>query len=128
MSVFADAAPDATPVWFTPGGAPLPQAATRWAEATGFENGPGKTLLTPDGAGGLAGVVFGVESGEARQINPFLAGRLVGALPAGTYRFDGELRDARLAALASALGAYRFTRYGKPPVTDARLVAPDGVD
>ena len=128
MSVFADAAAAATPVWFTPGGAPLPEQARRWAEAAGFENGPGKTLLTPDGEGGLAGAVFGVESDDARQINPFLAGRLVGALPAGTYRFEGALRDARLAALGFALGSYRFTRYGKPPATEARLAAPAGVD
>ncbi|GLK77386.1 leucyl aminopeptidase [Methylopila jiangsuensis] len=128
MSVFADAADAATPVWFTPGGAPLPEQARRWAEAAGFENGPGKTLLTPDEKGGLAGVLFGVESDDARQINPFLAGRLVGALPAGTYRFEGAVRDARLAALGFALGAYRFTRYGKLPVPAARVATPEGVD
>ena len=34
-------------------------------------------------------------------------------LPAGTYRFANAPHDARLAALAFALGAYQFTRYRK---------------
>ena len=56
------------------------------------------------------------------------AGRLPGLLPAGTYRFANAPHDARLAALAFALGAYRFTRYRKAEVRNVRLVLPDGVD
>jgi leucyl aminopeptidase len=58
----------------------------------------------------------------------FLPGRLPGLLPPGDYRFDGGLKDARLAALAFALGAYRFERYRKRDEQQARLVTPDGVD
>ena len=36
--------------------------------------------------------------------------------------------DARLAALAFALGAYRFTRYRKTKDKSVKLVLPDGVD
>ena len=49
-------------------------------------------------------------------------------LPAGIYRFANAPHDARLAALAFALGAYRFTRYRKAPDKAVRLVLPDGVD
>jgi leucyl aminopeptidase len=49
-------------------------------------------------------------------------------LPPGDYRFDGGLKDARLAALAFALGAYRFERYRKRDEKQARLVMPEGVD
>jgi leucyl aminopeptidase len=52
-------------------------------------------------------------------------------LPPGTYRFANAPHDTRLAALAFALGAYRFARYRKDGKTDAkalRLVLPDGVD
>ena len=43
----------------------------------------------------------------------FLPGSLPGLLPAGTYRFANAPHDARLAALAFALGGYRFARYRK---------------
>jgi leucyl aminopeptidase len=49
-------------------------------------------------------------------------------LPAGTYRFANTPHDARLAALAFALGAYRFARYRKAEDKDVRLELPEGVD
>ena len=49
-------------------------------------------------------------------------------LPPGTYRFANAPHDARLAALAFALGAYQFTRYRKAEARNVRLVVPDGVD
>ena len=52
-------------------------------------------------------------SATRRDNNAFLPGLLPGVLPAGTYRFANAPHDARLAALAFALGAYRFTRYRK---------------
>src|SRR6185437_580507 len=45
-----------------------------------------------------------------------------------TYRFANPPHDARLAALAFALNAYRFTRYRKSEAPELRLVVPDGVD
>lgn len=126
--LFAPASETAIPVWFTPAGETLPEAAAAWAKATGFEAGAGKTLLVPGSDGALAGVVFGVEKPEAKSKNPFLAGKLVGALPAGAYRFEGAVGDARLAALGYALGAYRFARYRKADAKEVRIVGPEGVD
>ena len=49
-------------------------------------------------------------------------------MPAGTYRFANAPHDTRLAALAFALGSYKFTRYRKADANGAKLVVPDGVD
>ena len=49
-------------------------------------------------------------------------------LPAGAYRFANAPHDARLAALAFALGSYRFTRYRKADGKDVQLELPEGVD
>ena len=54
--------------------------------------------------------------------------RSSGLLPAGTYRFANAPHDARLAALAFALGTYQFTRYRKGSQRNVKLVVPDGVD
>ena len=127
-SIFAPASETATPVWFTQAGAELPPAAAAWAAASGFKLGAGKALLAPGEGGALAGVVFGVEGADAKTRNPFLAGRLAGALPAGTYRFEGAVADARLAALGFALGSYKFLRYRKAEDDGVRIAAPEGVD
>ena len=58
----------------------------------------------------------------------FRPGKLAEILPAGTYRFANAPHDARLAALAFALGSYRFTRYRKAEDKKLRLEVPDGVD
>jgi len=58
----------------------------------------------------------------------FRPGQLSGLLPPGTYRFANAPHDARLAALAFALGAYQFTRYRKADARNVRLVLPEGVD
>ena len=63
-----------------------------------------------------------------RSIDPFRPGQLSGLLPPGIYRFANAPHDARLAALAFALGAYQFTRYRKAEARNVRLVVPDGVD
>ncbi len=52
----------------------------------------------------LGGVLFGLEGADETR-EPFLPGRLAQLLPDGTYRFANEPHDARLAALAVALGA-----------------------
>ena len=91
-----------------------------------IEPKPGQHLILPssDGAGG---VLFGIESKD-KPDNPFLPGLLPGLLPAGTYRFANAPHDTRLAALAFALGSYRFGRYRKIKDKPVRLVLPDGVD
>jgi leucyl aminopeptidase len=78
-------------------------------------------------AGGMGGVLFAHES-KAEGANPFLPGLLPSVLPAGTYRFANSPHDPRLAALAFALGAYRFTRYRKAQDRAVRLVVPENVD
>ena len=58
----------------------------------------------------------------------FRPGQLCTLLPPGTYRFGNAPHDARLAALAFALGAYQFTRYRKADARNVQLVVPEGVD
>jgi leucyl aminopeptidase len=99
-----------------------------FVKAAGFEPKPGKHLLVPNDAGQLAGVLFGLEEADDPAKDPFRPGALAGVLPAGSYRFANAPHDARLAALALALGGYQFTRYRKTVARDVRLVVPDGVD
>jgi leucyl aminopeptidase len=73
-------------------------------------------------------VLFGLGDADAAERGPLLVGRLATALPAGTYRLVGSVDRPDLAALAFALGSYRFDRYRKPKPKGARLVVPDGVD
>ncbi len=49
-------------------------------------------------------------------------------LPAGAYRFANAPHDSRLAALAFALGSYRFTRYRKQDGKEVKLELPGNVD
>ena len=130
--VAPDATGDAVPIHFvTPATWPqirggLTPEAQAFAEAAGFEPKPGRHLVLP-GRKGLS-VLFAIENGDDPKIDPFRPGSLPGVLPAGTYRFANAPHDARLAATAFALGAYRFTRYRKPDSKDIRLVVPDDVD
>jgi leucyl aminopeptidase len=129
--VFLAAGSAATPIWFVTAQtwselrAGLDERARTFADAAGFEPKAGRHLVLP-GADGLGGVLFGLEQAGARR-NPFLPGSLPGLLPTGVYRFANGPHDARLAALAFALGAYRFTRYRNAD-KHVRLVVPDGVD
>jgi len=96
--------------------------------AAGFEPKPGRYLAVPAADGKLAGVLFGLENADEPVKDLFRPGQLSTLLPPGTYRFANAPHDARLAALAFALGAYRFTRYRKAEVRNVRLVLPEGVD
>jgi leucyl aminopeptidase len=132
----AFAAPGGTsvPVWFVNSDnwsavrAQLGAAAQRFAETARFDPKAGQSLLLPGDNGALAGVLFGIEPAARPGKDRFLPGRLPGLLPAGTYRFANAPHDARLAALAFALGSYRFTRYRKAEGNGARLEIPDGLD
>ena len=106
----------------------LGAAARRFAETAKFEPKAGQFLLLPGEDGALGGVLFGLEPADRPDKDRFLPGRLPGLLPAGTYRFANAPHDTRLAALAFALGSYRFTRYRKAEANGAQLVMPDGVD
>jgi leucyl aminopeptidase len=122
----------ALPIWFvTPATfakvcARLDKRARAFVKAAGFEPRPSRHILLPSNRG-AGGVLFGLEA-EKDHHNAFLPGLLPGLLPAGTYRFANAPRDPRLAALAFALGSYRFTRYRKAKDKAVRLVVPEGVD
>ncbi len=96
--------------------------------AAGYEPKPGRHLVVPGPDGKLAGVLFGLENSDEPVKDLFRPGQLSTLLPQGTYRFANTPHDARLAALAFALGAYQFTRYRKADVRNVRLVVPEGVD
>jgi leucyl aminopeptidase len=106
----------------------LPAQARTFAQANGFAAKPGACLTLPSADGQIAQVVFGIEDATSKFTDPFRPGLLPGLLPAGVYRFANAPQDARLAALAFALGRYRFSRYRDAHAADVRLVPPDGVD
>jgi leucyl aminopeptidase len=106
----------------------LPAAARQFAGASGFAAKPGACLILPGAEGQIAGVLFGLEDEGGKSRDLFRPGMLPGLLPGGVYRFANAPHDARLAALAFALGSYRFSRYRKTDASEARLVPPDGID
>ena len=106
----------------------LPAAQRQFATASAFAAKPGGYLALPAPDGAIAQVLFGLEDEGARSRDLFRPGALPGLLPPGIYRFANAPHDARLAALAFALGSYRFARYRKADRPEVRLVPPDGVD
>ena len=123
-----------TPIWFIHASNAdsvrqgLGERERAFLAAAGFEPKPGRLLMLPAADGKLAGALFGLEGADEPTKDLFRPGALVGLLPAGTYRFANTPHDARLGALAFALGAYQFTRYRKAEPHDVRLVLPDGID
>ncbi|MGB7035482.1 MAG: leucyl aminopeptidase family protein [Xanthobacteraceae bacterium] len=130
----------AVPIWFVTA-ATYPDVRkilgaelSAFAEACGFEPKagrhlllPGKTESTATGKPALGGVLFGLETADDAP-DPFLPGRLAQLLPDGVFRFANEPHDARLAALAIALGLYRFTRYRKAETRAIKLDLPQNLD
>ena len=100
----------------------------QFVEAAAFKAKPGQYLLLPGANGGLDGVLFGLEDAGASWRDPFRPGQLPGLLPAGVYRFANAPHDARLAALAFALGSYRFARYRKADAGDVKLLLSNELD
>jgi leucyl aminopeptidase len=122
----------AIPIWFVTAAGyadvrkHIGAEACAFADAAAFEPKTGRHLLLP-GKNGLGGVLFGLEgSDDAKDL--FLPGRLPQHLPDGVYRFANEPHDARLAALAFALGSYRFTRYRKAEARKLSLDLPQSLD
>jgi leucyl aminopeptidase len=133
--VFANAGKSqAIPIWFVHTAnfdavrRKLGSAEQAFIGTAGFEAKPGRPLLLPGGNGKLAGVLFGIERPDDPDLDRFRPGQLAALLPAGTYRFANKPHDARLAALAFALGGYQFSRYRKSESRKVHLVLPDGVD
>ncbi|WP_420472416.1 leucyl aminopeptidase family protein [Brevundimonas sp. FT23042] len=117
-------ATDALPVRLVGRDQPLSGAEAAWAGANDFTGKAGQLLLLPAADGALTGALFG--TGD--RFEPLSARALSVRLPAGLWRLEGvEGEAASQAALAFALGAYRFDRYKSRPATGARLAVP-GVD
>ena len=106
----------------------LDPPARAFADAVGFEPSAGRHLLLPSSAGALAGVLFALEDDEDPKKDFFRPAALCGVLPAGAYRFATAPHDPRLAALAFALGCYRFARYRKQDGKELKLELPGNVD
>ena len=109
--------------------AELPPEARQFAAGQWLCGQAGKclTLPAPDGEHRAGAVRPG---GRGQQVARSCSGPA--PCPAccrpGVYRFANAPHDTRLAALAFALGSYRFSRYRKSGSADVRLVPPDGVD
>ena len=101
----------------------LSAQARQFALANGFTAKPGQCLLLPAPDGQIAQVLFGLEDESSKSRDLFRPGALPGLLPAGVYRFANAPHDARLAALAFALGSYRFSRYRKAEAPDVQAGA-----
>jgi leucyl aminopeptidase len=103
-----------------------PQSVGQWVKAAGFSAKAGSTCLVPNGDGGLAQVLVGIEEGLDR----WSMASLPATLPKRDYRLSDEVDGAEAAAacFAWAIGAYRFQRYKKRSGDLARLVWPAGVD
>jgi leucyl aminopeptidase len=96
----------------------------RWAEACGFDAGPGSFCLLHDAGGGAARALCGIDPDSP----PFALGGFPFRLPAGDYRLDGNALSAVDAALGWSLGSYRFGRYrGDTRRKTARLLVPGAV-
>jgi leucyl aminopeptidase len=99
-----------------------------FTDAAGFEAKAGRHLLLPAADGAIAGVLFALEPADEASKDLFWPGVLPGVLPSGAYRFANAPHDSRLAALAFALGCYRFTRYRKQEAKEIKLELPGNVD
>jgi leucyl aminopeptidase len=106
----------------------LDSRARAFAEAAGFEPKAGRHLLLPSAEGSLGEVLFALEPADDAAKDLFRPGALAGILPTGAYRFANAPHDSKLAALALALGCYRFNRYRKQEDKDLKLELPGNVD
>ncbi|WP_184716843.1 M17 family metallopeptidase [Caulobacter sp.] len=98
-----------------------------YAAANKFSGKAGQVLAVPGASGAVERVLLGIGSG---RVDLSLFRTLAGKLPAGEYALAKLPRgiDPEQAALAFALGTYRFDRYKKRGEPIPRLVAPKGVD
>ncbi len=103
----------------------LDPATAAWVAANGFTAASGAVLVLPSADGSVGSVLFGLGAPAADPRTRLLPGRLPGQLPDGTYRLESGFDDPGAAALAFALGAYRFSRYRKTGA-GPHLVAPPG--
>jgi leucyl aminopeptidase len=103
----------------------LDAPAAAWLAANGFTAASGSILVMPSSTGAAGAVLLGLGDPATDPRAALLPGRLAALLPDGTYRLTEGFADPAAAALAFALGAYRFTRYRKSAPAP-RLVMPEG--
>ncbi|MBR2655394.1 MAG: leucyl aminopeptidase family protein [Loktanella sp.] len=110
--------------------AALPDGSRQWAASQGFTAALGQVLMLPDAQGGIAQVLVGYGTPQARARGRFHLGAVARQLPKGDYRIASGLDGTALeeAALAWLLAGYQFDRYRKPAEKIAGLVAPEGID
>ena len=105
--------------------ADLTAAQRRWLDVAGFADEPGRIMRLPAVDGSLAAIVVGACDDLADGGGPLQLGALPAQLEAGDYRL-AEGAKAGDAALAWALGAWRFERYKAKKSNPApRLVVAD---
>ena len=101
-----------------------PQRA--FAASLDWRGQAGRVLSVPSAKGGVERVLFSL----AETTTPMAIAGFAGGLAPGDYRIERlpEGLSPTLAALAWALGTYRFTRYKARKAPAARLVWPEGAD
>ena len=103
----------------------LSPSARQWARGNKFNGDVGSILVVPDSQGKPESVLFGTGNGD---FDPFVAGKLAKALPAGRFVFSNEFAHVEEMTLAFLLGCYAFDRYKSDTDTKSTLVCSDKVD
>jgi leucyl aminopeptidase len=106
-----------------------PQRIQAWVTANGFTGAVGKSLIIPAEDGSPLAVLGGYGSETTRQRGRFHLAAIAASLPKGTYTVSGlPPEQAEHEALGWLLSGYAFDTYRKQSGSQARLVAPEGVD
>ncbi|HEX4152771.1 MAG TPA: leucyl aminopeptidase family protein [Steroidobacteraceae bacterium] len=102
-----------------------PAAAASWVAAHHFKGEKHRTLLVPDGGGGVAMAVGGLGKRQG-GLSLWHAAGFAERLPPGHYRLAHPFTDAEATqlALGFAYGAYRFERYRPARVERAAVLEP----
>ena len=94
---FARSARGARPVWFVSKeswadhAAALASPARAFAVGSGFTAAAGQIVVCPDSDGAPAVALMGLGGDDGRRKDPFLAGKLASALPAGVWSAPGRV-------------------------------------
>lgn len=107
----------------------LSKQGQAWLTTTGFSGNAGEIALVPDEQGKCASVFLGLGSKEEQTLRTdFLCGSLPGQLPEGIYHLAEGFARPKSAAIAWALGSYKFDAYKKMPQLKARLIIPENLE
>ncbi len=122
--VLISASDTARPLRIVAAGTVLDGRSAAWAGATDFQGRSGQLMLVPGADGSVEAALVG--AGE--RFDPMSLRGVAARLPTGDWRLEGAAGDG-LAALAFAMGLYRFDRYKtRPDRGPVRLVVGEGVD